>query len=157
MEAALPFPTSSPANMTATQQKFWDLLQVAENRELAILPLCEKAGYRSMAPWYWAMRDPVFRASVEALKGKPRADYNFAVIELAQNPNEEWLKDSIDLRRLVVEYPKHAAPSTFRLDFSYLPNLRFKALIKRYFRAHIGFWEPATFRSLGYVRKTRCI
>ncbi len=146
MEAALPLRTNSPAHWTATQQKLWNLLQDPKNRDLAVLPLCEKAGYRSMAPWYWAMRDPVFRASVEALKGKPLADYRFAIIELAPDPNEEWLKDSIDLRRLVGDYPKHAAPSTFRLDFSYIPNPRFKALIKRYFRAHIGFWEPATFK-----------
>ncbi len=118
MEAALPLRTSSEASWTATQQKFWDLLQEPENRELAVLPLCEKAGYRSMAPWYWAMRDPVFRANVEALKGKPLVDYSFAVVELAPDPNEEWLKDTIDLRRLVGDYPKHAAPSTFRLDFS---------------------------------------
>ncbi len=69
MEAAFSLRISNPPNLTATQQKFWNLLQEQENRELAVLPLCEKAGYRSMAPWYCAMRDPLFRASVEALKG----------------------------------------------------------------------------------------
>lgn len=146
MEPALPLKKTSLPNWTAAQRKFWELLQIEENRDLPVLPLCEKAGYRSFAPWYWALRDPVFRASVEELRGKPLYDYDQVVIPLASNPEEEWHKDSIDLRCLVAEYPKHAGPSTFRLDFSYLHNPRLKALLKRYFRAHIGFWEAATFK-----------
>lgn len=63
---------------------------------------------------------------------------------LAQNPDEEWAKDIIDLRRLVSDYPKHKNASEYKLNFSFIQNPALKAVIKRYFRARLGFWTPVT-------------
>ncbi len=52
----------------------------------------------------------------------------------------------MDLRRLCADYPKHMNQSTFKLVFTFIVNLRLRDLIKRYFRARINFWQPATFR-----------
>lgn len=52
----------------------------------------------------------------------------------------------MDLRRLYTDYPKHMNQSTFRLVFTFIVNPRLRDLIKRYFRARVNFWQPATFR-----------
>ena len=91
------------------------------------------------------MRDDVFRAHVEALGMKVRHRHVVqGVVPLAEKPDEEWRKDIIDIRRLVSEYPKHHGAGVFTLDFSCIPHPDLRALVKRYFRARLGFWEAAS-------------
>jgi hypothetical protein len=72
------------------------------------------------------------------------------IIPLATDPDAEWAKDIVDLRRLVSEYPKHMSASALKLNFAFLANPALKALVKRYLRARLGFWQPASLRS--YLR-----
>src|SRR5689334_23120936 len=59
----------------------------------------------------------------------------------------------VDVRCLVAEYPKHVTPSKFRLDFSCISNPQLRDLVKRYFRARMGFWEARTFATvLGHMK-----
>ena len=71
-------------------------------------------------------------------------------VPLAEDPDVEWEKDVVDVRRLVSDYPKHFPASQFKLHFSFLSNQALKAVVKRYFRARLGFWQPSTLRS--YLR-----
>jgi integrase/recombinase XerD len=68
------------------------------------------------------------------------------VVPLASSPDAEWAKDTVDLRRLVSDYPKHLAASALRLNFSFLANPALKALIQRYLRVRLGFWQPSSLR-----------
>jgi integrase len=143
------------AELTKTQEKFWNVLQEEENRVLPIRELCHMVGYRSMGPWYYALQDAAFRARVEGL-GVPihrQASHRDTVLSLTENPDEEWRKDFIDIRRLVTEYPKHRGAGSFQLDFSCISHPKMRGIIKRYFRARIGFWEPRSFsQALGDMK-----
>ncbi len=90
------------------------------HRTLPIKAICQMAGYRSVTPWYMAMRDDVFRRSVEALGMKVRHRHVVSkALFLSQNIlTKNGAKDTIDVRRFVAEYPKHHARLTFTLDFS---------------------------------------
>ena len=68
------------------------------------------------------------------------------IVPLASHPDAEWAKDVVDLRRLVSDYPKHLAASALKLNFSFLATPGLKALIKRYLRARLGFWQPSSLR-----------
>lgn len=142
-------PLSKIANVeqTTAQERLWDVFQEEKNRHLSIKKLCQMAGYRSDSPWYRAMNDHEFRARVEALGIATRRDalQTEVLIPLAENADEVWSKDTIDLRRLVTAYPKHMNKGSFQLNFTCVSNPRMRALVKRYFRARLGFWEPATF------------
>jgi integrase/recombinase XerD len=72
------------------------------------------------------------------------------VVPLTATPDENWSEDIIDLRRFVGDYPKHMPASTYRLNFSCISNAKLKALVKRYFRAHLNFWGLGSFRQ--YLR-----
>ena len=50
-----------------THQRFLDVLEVEENRELSIIELCQKAGFTHNSAWYRALAHPQFLADVEAL------------------------------------------------------------------------------------------
>ena len=129
---------------TPMQEKLWGVLQDEGNRTLPIKVICQMAGYRSVTPWYMSMRDDVFRGCVEALGMKVRQRHVVqGVVPLVENPDEEWRKDIIDVRRFVAEYPKHHSAAAFTLDFSCIPNPNLRALVKRYFRAKLGFWKPS--------------
>jgi len=65
-------------------------------------------------------------------------------VSLTTNPDEEWSKDLVDMRRLVAEYTIHDGAWHLKLDFSCIHNPSLKTLVKRYFRAHVGFWESRT-------------
>lgn len=94
-------------------------------------------------------RDAVFRAQVEALGVKVQhRQLTHGAIPLAENPDEEWNKDIIDLRCLVAEYPKHHSAGDFTLDFTCIPQPALRALVKRYFRARLGFWAAASPRHI---------
>ncbi len=131
------------------QEKLWEVLQDEHHRTLPIKAICQMAGYRSVTPWYISMRDEVFRARVEALGMKVRQRQVVqGVIPLAEHPEEEWRKDTIDVRRLAAEYPKHHSAAAFTLDFSCIPQPDLRALVKRYFRAKLGFWEAVSFNRM---------
>ena len=98
------------------------------------------------------MKDEAFRAQVEALGVITRRQgipLRFQpVVPLTTNVDEEWQKDVIDIRRFVTEYPKHWPASSFKLDFSCVRNVHLRWLVKRYFRARLGFWEPRSFKGM---------
>lgn len=50
-----------------TQQRFLNLLQDAENRQLTVADLCQKAGFANYGYWYRALESPQFRAALAAL------------------------------------------------------------------------------------------
>lgn len=145
MEKILPLRPTPSHRPTPMQEKLWGVLQDEHNRTLPIKAICQLAGYRSVTPWYISMRDDVFRGRVEALGMKVRHRHVVqGVVPLAEHPDEEWRKDSIDVRRFVAEYPKHHSAAAFTLDFSCIPNPDLRALVKRYFRAKVGFWEAVS-------------
>jgi integrase len=142
-----PLRKTTQAEQTTAQEKFWSLLQEEGNRTLPLQELCRMAGYRSMGPWYQALKDDEFRAHVEALGVATRRQvvYPTPLIPLAQNADEEWSKDVIDVRRLIADYPKHRGAGDFRLNFLCITHPKLRELVKRYFRVHVTFWEAATF------------
>lgn len=136
-------------SLTKTQLKFWNLLQVLENRNLTIEELCKKAGYKSCSCWYIALKGENFRILLDTLgiEIRRKAEFTKGIVPLAKNPDEEWAQDIVDVRRLYADYPKHVSASTFKLNFSFLRNFKLKALVKRYFRSRVGFWDAATHNS----------
>lgn len=141
----MPLRKTADVEWTIAQKRLWDVLQEEKNRHLSIERICQLGGYRSDTPWYRAMQDDTFRAHVEAL-GIPTHRRVSPFIPLAENADEEWLKEVIDIRRLVTEYPKHYGAGAFRLNFTCILNPQMRALVKRYFRARVGFWEPVTLK-----------
>jgi hypothetical protein len=132
------------------QWLFRALLEDEGNRSLSVVELCRRAGYTSTTkPWFRALNDEVFRAHLESI-GVPvrRRDGKQeppGLVPLA-DPDEVWRSDTVDLRRLTNEYPKHVSGANFKLVFTFIANPELRALIKRYFRARVVFWRPATFR-----------
>jgi integrase len=150
MAGVLPFKKTQMASLTETQGKIWEVLQEETNRVLPIWKICQQAGYSSTQVWYSAMRDKTFRRQVEALgvvvQRQHQEKNSVGKVPLATDPDEEWLKDIVDIRRLVADYPKHMAATFFKVDFSGIRNPGLRNFVKRYFRARIGFWEPRTFK-----------
>jgi integrase len=148
MKNITPLSNAPVPRRTRAQETFWQLLQTEANRALPRLELCKMAGYSTLSPWYLALKDPVFEASVEALGiAVQHFTHTTGVVELADDADEEWRKDRIDLRRLTREYPKHMTASVFKVNFSVIRNPALKTLVKRYFRAHLGFWEVTTLKT----------
>src|SRR6266568_4576417 len=133
---------------TETQERLWKILEQNSNQALSIRKICKLAGYRTVTPWYDAIQDESFRAMVQALgvviqrQHPPRLQRVACSVEDAE---AEWQKDVIDIRRFMADYPKHWPAGNFRLDFSCMRNPQLKQLVKRYFRARLGFWESITF------------
>jgi integrase len=151
MASPLPQEQFSLEQFTPAQSTFWTLLQDEQNHLLSRLQLCHKAGYKTTASWYTAVRDEHFRKIVEALgvvvyreRHEPEV---CGIVPLAENPDVEWEKNIVDVRRLVSDYPKHLSASAFRLNFSFLSNPSLKAIVKRYLRARLGFWQPSSLKS----------
>jgi integrase len=98
------------------------------------------------------MADDEFRAQVEALgvmvKREIQVHGKGVLIAITEDADDEWSRDCIDVRRLMAEYPKHCGTGAFRLDFSCIRNPILKALVKRYFRARVGFWSALTFKNV---------
>src|SRR5258706_5836771 len=140
--------------MTTAQRKFWAILQTPDNRTLTPAQIVEQAGYKSRTPWYRAIEDEAFRHLLESLGVVVQREYHEPEVRgkvpLAEDPDVEWEKDVVDVRRLVSDYPKHFPASQFKLHFSFLSNQALKAVVKRYLRARLGFWQPSTLRS--YLR-----
>jgi hypothetical protein len=142
--------------ITPGQEKLWALLQEETNRILTPLQLCQRAGYQTTGPWYAALKDEAFRQQVEALgvltsrEVRKRAPALRGNIPLAEDPDAEWAQDIVDLRRLVPEYPKHLSAADLALNFSFLSCSALQPLVKRYFRARLGFWNPSSMKQ--YLR-----
>jgi integrase len=154
MASVLAWRTISPEQLTPAQRKFWTLLQDEQNRALPPLQLAQRAGYQTATPWYAALKDEAFRTMIESLGMTAYREYHEpemrGVVPLAEHPDAEWAKDVVDVRRLVSDYPKHLSASALKLHFSFLSSPALKAVVKRYFRARLGFWQPASLRS--YLR-----
>src|SRR5260370_7422158 len=146
----LPLRKAPPLQLTRPQEKIWAVLQEEEHQRLPIRKICELAGYHSVQIWYHVMKDEAFRAQVETLAvitHRQEVPIRFhPLFSLPPNADSEWQHDVIDIRRLVADYPKHLPASAFKLDFSCIHHLEMRSLVKRYFRARIGFWEPMTFK-----------
>jgi len=136
--------------LSPAQQRFWHLLQDPANRTLARRYLCRKAGYTTDGPWYAAVRDPAFRAWVRSLGIKctmiPKRALRLdpGPVPLAEDIDAEWAQDRIDIRRITSDYPKHKTGGDYTIDFSFIQHPDLKALIKRYFRARVGYWTGTT-------------
>ncbi len=68
-----------PPQWSDAQQRFLNLLQSEENRQLTRLELCRKAGFTNHGPWYRAIEDVRFRRAlqelgVEVMRGKPNGE-----------------------------------------------------------------------------------
>jgi hypothetical protein len=134
---------------TRAQWRFWILLQDEENRSLSVVELSRRAGYATTRQWFKALKDGGFRAEIEGLgvRAPRRQEEIFIPGPVAlEDPDKVWSRDRVDLRRLYTDYPKHMNQSTFKLVFTFIVNPRLRDLIKRYFRARVPFWRPATFR-----------
>lgn len=133
---------------TVAQQRIWRVLQDPANRALTPLEICRKAGYKTYTPWYHAVCNPAFRQWVHNVGipytpyGSPYGKREGGPVPLAMCLDGEWAQDRIDIRRLTTDYPKHKRG--YMIDFSFIHNPKLKALIKRYFRARIGYWSGYT-------------
>ncbi len=132
---------------TKAQWRFWILLQDEQNRSLSVVELCRRAGYTGTKQWFTSLKDEGFRAQLESLGVPTRRKGIFVPGPVTlEDPDKVWSRDRVDLRRLCADYPKHMNQSTFRLVFTFIANPGLRDLIKRYFRARVNFWQPATFR-----------
>ena len=132
------------------QWLFRALLEDEQNRSLSVVELCRRAGYTNTTkPWFRALNDEDFRAHLESI-GVPvwRRDTRPLPPGLVPlgDPDEVWRSDTVDLRRLTHDYPKHVRGADLKLAFTFIANPGLRELVKRYFRARIAFWRPATFR-----------
>src|ERR1700730_14134291 len=93
------------------QWLFRALLEDEQNRSLSVVELCRRAGYTSTTkPWFRALNDEDFRTHLESI-GVPvwrrdRQPLPPGLVPLA-DPDEVWRGDTVDLRRLTHDYPKH--------------------------------------------------
>lgn len=111
------------------------------------MELSRRAGYAGTKQWFTALKDEGFRAQLENLGVPTRRKEVFVPGPVTlEDPDKVWSRDRVDLRRLCTDYPKHMNQSTFKLVFTFIVNPRLRDLIKRYFRARVNFWQPATFR-----------
>ena len=119
------------------QWVFRALLEDEANRSLSVAELCRRAGYRKTTkPWFRALKDEDFRVHLESIgmpvwrrEGPPRRP---GPVPLA-DPDEVWRSDSVDLRCVTEDYPKHVGGGAFKLVFTFIKNEGLRDLIKRYF------------------------
>ena len=130
---------------TKAQWRFWIFLQDEANRSLSVVELCRRLGYAGTKQWFTAFKDEAFRAEMVSIgvrvPRRPEEIFIPGPIAL-EDPDKVWSRDSVDLRRLYSDYPKHMNQSTFRLVFTFIANPRLRDLIKRYFRARVPFSRP---------------
>lgn len=139
--------------MTKTQKNFFEVLKNEENKNKKYKEICKLAGYKSIAPWYKAIKDERFSNLLESigvnvrLKSGNYPSHN--EVEYIKNPKEreKYLKADIwDMRRIFEEYPRHNRPSLFIVNFNKIENKPIRNIIKRYFINMLNNWEPATFK-----------
>jgi len=141
---------------TQQEQKLLDMLDILQNEEqkhIQAQELCRKASV-SKCTWKKAMKKPPFVAEVEARGVKVgKTTLSHLEVCLATDPEEVLAKDIWDMRQLKPDYPKHMAPSVFKVDFTCIGNPILRLQVKRYFRLHFPRWKPKTFRTiLDYIR-----
>src|SRR5918999_1908255 len=99
------------ANALVRSGSFAPCCKMKENRSLSVVELCRRAGYTSSTkPWFRALKDEDFREHLISI-GVPvwrRTEKQSppGLVPLA-DPDEVWRSDTVDLRRLTHDYPKH--------------------------------------------------
>jgi len=126
------------------------VLQNPENRSKSGLQICRLAGYKDHVAWNRAIKDERFVAELEALgvmlrRRSVRASH--LEVTAATNFEEELKKDVWDIRRLKHDYPKHVAPSTYVIDFTWIANPLLREQVKRYYRHQLPRWNGSTFQN----------
>lgn len=131
---------------TDGELKFLKLLEDKANHNLTAKELSTLAGYPTVGMWNWCIRRERFRKALQRLGYTPKrtAGPTRGRVRLAEDPDEEWAKDIVDLRRLTEDYPKHIQTSRLKLDFSFIVNPKLRRVVKRYFRARLGVLKAST-------------
>ena len=137
------------SKLSKVQQRLLDVLQQEENRHKPITEICQLAGCTYSA-WYWAVANDQFVRAMEALEVTYRRNIRISHLEVtpATDVEEELARDVWDMRRLKHEYPKHCAPNSYEVAFSWMVNPYLREQVKRYFRQHLTRWEAITFKSI---------
>ncbi|HIE6657028.1 TPA: tyrosine-type recombinase/integrase [Bacillus anthracis] len=147
-----PIETINTSWMTKSQKKFFEVLQKPENRDKKYDEISIITGYKSVTPWYQAIKDRRFTELLERMGIQTRhieEDYpaHHEVLFIKNSKErEEYLKQDVwDMRRLFIDYPKHISPRAYIVRFAQIKNRYFRNLIKRYYTNLLGTWEPSTF------------
>lgn len=152
----IPFPIDNidTSWMTKTQKKIFDILKNEDNRNKKYNEICKLAGYKSLSPWYNAIKDERFVTLLESLDVKSKVIHepypSHSEVEYIKNPKEreEYLKNEVwDMRRLFVEYPRQLTPFQFIVRFEKIKNKFIRASIKRYYVNMLSSWKPITFQT----------
>ena len=135
------------------QQRILQVLQEKENQGKTVDEICKLAHCKKDV-WQRGMKKPHFAEAVKAL-GKLIKEplLPHIQIKLSQHPEEELAKDIWDIRVLRTDYPKHAGPAEFWVDFSWMKNVILREQVKLYFRQHFAQWRPATFKKKMFCLK----
>src|SRR5260370_25973895 len=136
------------------QRRLIEVLQDPETRDKSGLQICQLAGYKDHVAWNRAVKDERFVAELEALGvTRRRRSVRASHLEItsATNIEEELKKDVWDVRRLKHDYPKHVAPSTYVVDFTWIVNPLLREQVKRYYRHQLPRANGLTFR--GFMHK----
>jgi hypothetical protein len=141
------------------QQRLLEVVQCPENRNKSGAEICRLAGYKKHDPWRKAIEDERFVAKLEALGVNIKRYHHHLAphIEVmpATNIEDDLAQDIWDMRRLKHDYPKHVAPCTYEVDFSWIVNPALREQVKHYFRHRLPRWEAGTFKrvicSLKYI------
>ncbi len=146
----------SPDDLPRWQQRLLEVAQHPENRNKSGAELCRLAGYKDHCPWQRAIKDERFVAELEALGVTIRRHHlpSHLEVEPATNIEEELAKDVWDIRRFKHDYPKHVAPTTYEVDFSWIVNPVLREQVKRYFRLRLTRWKAGTFKRALYHLKS---
>jgi hypothetical protein len=146
----------SPDDLKRWQQQLLEVVQHPENRNKSGAQICRLAGYKDHGIWQRAMKDRRFVAERESLGVTIRKHHlpSHLEVEPVTNVEEELAKDVWDLRRLKHDYPKHVAPTTYEVDFSWIINPVLREQVKRYFRLRLTGWRAGTFKRALYHLKT---
>lgn len=139
--------------MTKSQMKFFEVLEVDENKDKNYNEICELAGFKTNSVWYRAIKDEKFADLLERMGVKVRltndAYPSHNEVEYIKSPKEreEYLKNDVwDMRRLFEEYPRHVNSFEFIVKFIKIKNLSIRIIIKRYISNMLSNWSPVTFK-----------
>jgi site-specific recombinase XerD len=137
-------------DLPSWQQRLLEVVQRPENRNESGAEICRLAGYKTHGPWRKAIEDERFVAKLEALGVNIKRYHHHLAPHIAVMPainiEDELVKDVWDMRRLKQDYPKHVAPCTYEVDFSWIVNPALREQVKRYFRYRLARWKAGTFR-----------
>ncbi len=132
------------------QQRLLAVVYHPENRKKSGAEICRLAGYKKHDAWRKALEDERFVAKLEVLGVNIKRYHHHLVPHLEVTPainiEDELVKDMWDVRRLKHDYPKHVAPCTYEVDFSWIVNPVLREQVKRYFRHRLPRWKAGTFK-----------